>query len=707
MGPLMLLAAVALADPLPAPTGAFALGPTELAVQSKQTVTIVYTVGPGGMSTGDAIRLQDPHFHGMRWAKWGYLVTDAASCSPLDTAPGGSSAGVVAAYTNQDDVILQVSRNDVTAALHNDAWTDITLSAGSLQPGETIRVVMGDTTLGPDCGLQTSPRTMPQVQWPVWERLGGATDFTQVQGPYFSFVTDLPIATLLVSVPSQALVGEPFPVTVAAMDELGNATRNFTGLVILGDQRHVFTPQDDGLWHTTAQIDTTGVARLSAATGEIVVASNPVSVDTEMPDLRVYWGDLHTHYGHQYVDDVGDQHDLNHDYGRDVVGLQFGSESFKAYPHYLDWESNWAELQASCVNYTEDERYVALLSFEWMGNVTSPGFEGHHNVYYNGCNGPLAPESLVGLTGREDSLWVFMANAEADYGVRSLSIPHAPVYTGFNWRDRDDTLRPLAEIYSEWGDSAPMNTQGSSVYNALALGQRMGILAASDNHDGWIGNRWAYKNAAGGLAAIVATDLSRDGLFEAMLARSTYGTTGIRPILRFTAEDGAQVEMGAEYVAEDPVFHWSYSAERSIVSVELLAVGLDGQDTAVRQLASWSPTERDASGEYALTWDGAPLAVWLHVTEAGDEQAWSSPIWLAADCGPGVQDPARRCEEDSPPVDDSHATDDSTPQSDDSTVDTEDSSNGKDRSRCGGCGGGRALLLLPLLLLRRRKLTFF
>lgn len=698
MGALILLVATALADPLPEPTGAFALGPTELAVQAKETITVVYTVGPGGMATGDAIRLEDPHFHGMRWAKWGHLVTDAVDCTPLSTDPGVSSGGVVAAYTNQADVTLEVSRNDESSALHVVAWTDVTLAAGALQEGETIRVVMGDTALGADCGLQTAPRAMQQVPWPMWEKLGGAADFTEVRSPTFDFVSDRPVSIILVSAPSQALPGVPFDVTVAAMDELGNPTRNFTGTVLLQDQRYTFTPADGGVWRTTAQVDTAGIARLSAATGELVVQSNPIRVAEEMPDLRVYWGDLHTHYGNTFTDEAGALRDLNHEYGRDVVGLQFGSESYKAYPHYLDWEANWAELQTVCQTYTEDERYVALLSFEWMGNVTSPGFEGHHNVYYDGCNGPLAPETLTGLTGREDSLWTFMANAEAEFGVRSLSIPHAPVFTGFNWRDRDDTLRPLAEIWSEWGDSSPMNPQGSSVYDALALGHRMGVLAASDNHDGWLGNRWAYKNTAGGLAAIVATDLSRAGLFEAMLARSTYGTSGIRPLLTLTVDDGATVQMGTEYVAENPVFHWSYSAERALVSVELLAVGLDGQDTAVRVLATWNPTERDASGEYALEWSGEPLAVWLHATEAGEEQAWSSPIWLAAACGPGVEDPAGRCEEDSDP-----------PESpaDDSAPSTDDSGETDPPSRCGGCGANKAILLLPLLIVRRRKLTVF
>ena len=57
------------ADPLPEPVGKVLMVPTQLPVHEKVTFQVVYVVGPGGLSAGDAIRVEDPVFHGMRWAK--------------------------------------------------------------------------------------------------------------------------------------------------------------------------------------------------------------------------------------------------------------------------------------------------------------------------------------------------------------------------------------------------------------------------------------------------------------------------------------------------------------------------------------------------------------------------------------------------------------------------------------------------------------
>ncbi len=357
-----------------------------------------------------------------------------------------------------------------------------------------------------------------------------------------------------------------------------------------------------------------------------------------------------------------------------------------------------------------------------MGNENSPGEEGHHNVYYDSCDGPLAPNTTTGLTGSDISLWAFMEEAEASTGARSISVPHATSYTGYNWRDRDDALRPLAEVYSEWGSSAELHTLGAGVYDGLAAGHRMGLTAASDNHDGWLGNRWAAFYSEGGLGALVATDLSREGLFDAMQSRSAYGTTGIRPALRFSAEDGDDVAMGVEYVADTPTFRWLYAGEGEVSEVALLSVTVDGAgDPTLDTLASWTPDTLDAEGEYTYAWDGQPRAVWLHAVEADGEEAWSSPIWLSADCDDErVEDPAGRCDtnkdkggpdDTAPPGDDGGDDTDVTGDDGDGGDDAEAATDtgggeGKDRS-CGcagaaGSGGALPLALLGLLALGRR-----
>ncbi len=688
------------ADPLPTPVGKVLMVPNQLEVHEKVTFEVIYVVGPGGLVEGDAIRIEDPVFHGMRWAKDGYLQTDPTACTGFAQPNATGSAGLVTVKGSAETGEVSLVRDEETASLFVTGNTTAFVTSGAFSPGDTITFTFGDTTESADCGFQTLTRAMRELPLRVYEKLGSST-FTEVQGPTFDFITIRAPRTVLVSAPSQALVGVPFTVIVAALDDLGNNTPVFTDTVTVEGQSTTFTRADEGVWSVTVTLTEPGVTRIEALTSKGTTwTSNPVEVFASAPPLSVYWGDLHTHHGHHYTDETGQLIDLNHEYARDVVGLQVGCESQKAEPHVLEGEALWAHMQAVCDEWTEEGRYVAMLGFEWMGNVNSPGQEGHHNVYYDRCDGPQADDSTTGLTGGDLSLWAFIAETEATTGARSFSVPHASVYTGFNWRDRDDVYRPIAEVYSEWGDSTRQNTGGSGVYDGLASGSRMGLIAASDNHDGWLGNRFAYKNAYGGLAAFVATDLSREGIYDALIARSTYATTGIRPILRFDAEDGGAVPMGAEYVGDTPTFSWSYSAERSITAVELLAISVEGGGV-MTTLATWRPESADAEGSYTWAdWDkDTTTAVWLHVVELGGEEAWSSPIWVTADCGgANVYDVAGRC---------GSSTDSGGQDSGGQDSGGAPGDGGDESGRCGGCatGSGGALLIpaLGLARLARRR----
>ena len=652
-------------------------------VQTKASFELTVTVGEEGLDEGDTVRAVDPLFHGMRWAKWGYLSVNPQDCSALSQPNTGASGGLVSARTD-GEATLGLSRNTNTRGIHDAAWTDIVIEDGALVEGDTVTFEFGSG--GGLCGLQTSDRTMEYVPWPV--QVDHGEGWVELDPPLFDFVTTRPVERFLVSVPSQAAPGEEVRVLVAALDRLGNPVPGYDGLVFLGDAAHTFTPTDLGVWETTVTFEDEGVHRLQVVGTGVAAESNPIRVSEDPGLYSIYWGDLHTHHGHSWTDETGFTRDLNHEYARDVVGLQTGCESLKAYPHELDWETVWPELQQTCETHT-DQGYVAMLCFEWMGNENSPGDEGHHNVYYDNCEGPIAPNTTTGLTDRDDSLWTWMVEAEATTGARSLSIPHAPVYTGYNWRDRNDTLRPIAEIFSEWGDSSQMNGPASSVYDGFAQGHRMGVIAASDNHDGWIGNRWSIKSTQGGLGAFVATDLSRQGLFESLEDRSTYATTGHRPLLEFWVdEQGHEGRMGWEIVADQPTFHWTYSAEAEVISrVELLVVEVV-QGQVVERLQLWTPDERDASGSFDFDWSGEDVAVWLHVVE-GHHEAWASPIWLTKNCVNG-QDIAELCGNN--PLDSGL---DSTPYVLPEPTDPTDD--------CGGCGStGGGWWLLALLAARRR-----
>ena len=187
----------------------------------------------------------------------------------------------------------------------------------------------------------------------------------------------------------------------------------------------------------------------------------------------------------------------------------------------------------SCETYTVDEEYVAFeLLSGWAGLMLATTMSTSRAVRLR-CLMKNCP-AWTRVSG------LHMETVMAELGVQAVSIPHATPFTGHDWKVRDDDLRPVAEIYSAWGNSLDETMLGN-VAIGLRHGQRMGFIGASDNHEGFIGNDLQGKNVLGGLGAIQATELSSRALIEAMQRRSTYATTGDRILVRFQVEDGSAI----------------------------------------------------------------------------------------------------------------------------------------------------------------------
>jgi len=639
--------------------------PSSWPAHQKVTAELVFTVGEGGMWPGDHLQIADPLFQGMSWSRWGVLSTDPADCSPLaDAANADGSGGLVSArHTGRPVVALELWREGGVGGLHDRGLTLVQVTEGALREGEQILLRLGDRSGGADCALQTSPRVLQDVAWEGLFRDASEGSFTRVGPALVDIYTDQPVEHLFVSAPSQAEVGQPITVRVAALDGLGNPVVSFRdevevtaeGVASSGEAAHTFAAEDEGVWAFELTPEGAGVLRVEVSLTEGLLwgRSNPVWVAAVLPPRGTYFGDIHSHHGHAYVDDAGDYRDQNYEYARDVVGLQVATHSVKSSPTEISGDAVWADLELSCEGYSVDGEFLVLMGFEWMGNRSGGVQMGHHNVYLDACQSPRPTEHEVTSLADEDvGLWAWMAELEATEGVRSVSVPHASAYTGHNWDSRDDAARTAAEIWSQWGGSLDYDAPGAfgegdgGVLNALSAGHRMGFIGSSDDHDGWIGNRQAVYRTSLGLVGFVATDLSREGIFEALAARSTFATTGHRPLLGFYAHDGGPIAMGEVAVAEAPTFSWGYSGQDRPLSVLLRAIATDGGGDAPRVLQRWWPLVSDASGSYEYAWGGSPEAVWLEVVEVSGDTAWSSPIWLTADCSdPGAVDPAGRCAE--------------------------------------------------------------
>ncbi len=740
---LLASAPFALAHPAgsPEPSDAAASGwsylsPASVIVNTKQTLEYHYVVGSGGMVAGDSIRIEDPLFHGMTWAKYGQLVTDPALCTP-QTSEQDSSTGMITAHTSTGVTVTLKRSEDAPIGLNTYAYTDVTLDGTSLAPGDEIVVVYGDATRGWDCGFEFSDRSWHKVGIQSWETFDGGVTYTQLDTtPTFDVTSLSTVKTLRVTGPSQAIFEDGADLQVAVLDELGNPIESWTGTISVnhtyGGAEQTLTTNDAGVGHLHVTLSAVGdVDRITVAGDDgSTGTSNPIVVYSSAapPTEYTYWGDLHTHHGHSYTTDDGRYLDENIVYARDVVGLDFATEAQKTLPIEIDGDALWLERQDNCVGESEDGKFISMLGFEWMGDHITGDNQGHNNFYFDSCNAPLG--ALLSAD-YPDGIGAF-ASGQGPYdfatgllssSIHTVIIPHAPLYTGYLYTGEaiNNTIRTAAEVYSEWGFNMTPANRAGSIPDGLRNGNRFGFVSSSDNHDGWLGNPFSNKSVRSGLAAIDAPALTRADLFAGLQQRSTYATTGERIVVDYSVTDGAEVKMGQYYVAAAPTFNWTVHGTERVSSVTLYAVQL-APTAAVETLQTWAPNAEDASGTFAYTWDGQPRAVWLDVVQTADsvtgdnDEAWASPIWLTGDCTTGEAiDPALRCpgdsDNDTAPADtqgDTQVNVDSVPPVDSGGKETGvDSGGPHGRCNCGTTGGdsgfGLVVMVAGVILGRRRR----
>ena len=193
-------------------------------------------------------------------------------------------------------------------------------------------------------------------------------------------------------------------------------------------------------------------------------------------------------------------------------------------------EREWAIVQEVTRQLNADGRFVTFPGYEWQGD----GRDGDHNVI-----------------GRTEGLPVFRVNRLEELyaalrGRQALAIPHHTAYRrgvrGHDWDLYDEVLSPFSEIYSVHGCSetdeeliglrinASMGpgVAGGTYQDGLNRGHHLGAVASTD---GWGGMAGQYGR---GLAAVLATDLTREAIWDAFTRRRVYAVTGDRIELDFT-----------------------------------------------------------------------------------------------------------------------------------------------------------------------------
>jgi hypothetical protein len=501
------------------------------------TRKIIFTAGEFGSDEGGRI-----------------LICRRLSCDmqlPQFSDPGGP--GYVSATCSNPDVKLECF---FIAQGYLDDWRNavgVKITAGYLNRGDRIEVVMGDTTGGgPGMRMQTFPEKRHTFK--VIADTFNTNYFYEAAGcPEIEVLPGEADAIHLVY-PQTPEPGQPFDVAVRMVDFWGNPVRIYNGKITLDGGPAwkglpdivTLDPADQGIKiFPGVSVHGAGPLRLTASDDRGLKCVGPALVPRQETEPALFWGDAHGQ--------------TRSTVGTGTVEEYYSFARNKALVDIASWQGNdlrvrkedWEEVLRETKRFNEPGRFVTLLGYEWSG-LRSGG--GDHNIYYSGDEDQIHRSSHASIEDYSDQdtdrfpitkLWdTFRGRkdvmAAAHVGGRCCNLDFF-----------DPEFVRLIEVHSHHG------TFEWLIEEAFDKGLRVGFTAASDDHTGRLG--LVYPNRAGktvatfdvkgGLMGLLAPELNREAVFCAMHNRRTYGTSGERILLSVKCGDRL---MGEEFIVPDP-----------------------------------------------------------------------------------------------------------------------------------------------------------
>lgn len=511
---------------------------------------------------------------------------------------------------------------------------DVVVTLGEVRPGGAIQLVLG----APDGNLvQAQKYAQVAVLMTGVDAAGDGVYRRAVVQPSVT-VIGAAAERLRVFAPGVVRPGERFNVRVLPVDLYSfNPSPGYAGTVRVFATDGLVAPEavdvrtGDSPVATQLPVDAraAGVGRMTLVDCDRGISgrSNPIGVgflgDTS-PE-RVFFGELHS----QMFASMGTGTTAEFfTWGRDAAGLDFCAPA-NHYNHRMAvTDEVWQEVVETANRFNEDGKFATLVSYEWGGSAGS----GHKNVYYRGESGEFA-HWYRGVHKSPEDLWRSLDGRDV------LTIPHHTKFgSPTDWQFRNDTHQRLVEVCSLWG----ISEEGAaySVQAALAMGHRLGFVGGTDSHYG-LANQGSYHvNDGNGLACVIAPDLTREAVWEALWERRCYATTGDRILLDFRMKvgDGEWVSMGTDAAADlddmrGRVLLMRVAGTERIDSVEVVrnnVVVYSAHPEGENWEGEWLDDERLAEIALAPTFQGDRPFVfyYMRVRQRNRQIGWSSPIWL-------------------------------------------------------------------------------
>lgn len=537
---------------------------------SFQSLTLVYTAGYFGIDDTGAIKIVHRFASDMAKPQW--------------TDPGGENYVTVEA---SNGAVLDLRYDPKLNIRPWDKTLMIRVVRGFLREGDTITVRFGDRRRGSP-GMRMQTFVEPTFEFRVLVDAFATYNFVELPvQPTIPIVAGPPVAWKAL-LPTLRRCGERFRFGFKGEDKWGNPSDAIDGVFRLRANLAVSgLPQEFVMrrGEPSKVIDDLSVAEPGDLTidvcddrGRPLCKSNPLRIAASAP-LLPYWCDLHG----QSEETIGTNSAAELiEFARDRAFLDAMSHQGN---DFQITSAFWNELNRLTGLYNQEGRFIVFPGYEWSGNT---GLGGDRNVMFMQEDRPIhrSSHALVDDLDDQDSdatcaedLFAALKNEDcvvfAHVGGRYADIKIA----------HDARIERSVEVHSDWG------TFEWLLQDALDQGYRVGILANSDGHKGRHGASHpgaSLFGAYGGLSCLLARDLTRAGLFDALRRRHHYATTGCRMLL----DVGVAFAQDAVLYGDDPnLGPTTQTPARAAMMGDILRTEAESVELSVEALAS-APIER-------------------------------------------------------------------------------------------------------------------
>ena len=489
--------------------------------RSRQTFKITYTTGRYGLDDTGSIKL---------------VFRFTSDGGDLQTVDPAAPNYVTARSSNGVPLKLSFSANG-----HVRPWyqaLSVHVSKGLLREGDTIEIVVGDTSGGsPGHVLQSMCESA--FTWRVLADVCATGHFVPIADSPVIEIVPGPPAIWKAILPTLKRPGETFRLGIKAEDLYGNPSDQVDATLTLRASGAIdglpaevrFPPGERAVVIDGLSAATPGTYRISVcdAAGNPLADTNPLVIATG--GRASWWADMHGQSGESVGLNTARQYFA---FARDLAFLDATSHQAN------DFQVNgafWAHINELTAEFHEDHRFLTLPGYEWSGNT---GVGGDRNVYFRHEGRIIRRSSHALIKDRSEimndaptasDLFAALQNEDcvvyAHIGGRPADVAYA----------HDPRLETAMEIHSAWG------TFEWLMADCFREGHRVGVVANSDGHKGRPGASYpgaSQFGAYGGLTCFLMNELTRDDLFDCLRRRRHYATTGdrIHIELAVTSNDG-------------------------------------------------------------------------------------------------------------------------------------------------------------------------